>query len=128
LIGSLASVVRDNPLASAVEGAPAHLNWPLCIAVHDTKFLGFRHLGGLVDNPMCFCAADFSRQTPDSEERDLLGIETGYFLQFYGWLLREGRNAMQSHDLLWWFNRLALADGAKVWITTDGVIHRGPVG
>jgi hypothetical protein len=99
------------------------LNWPLMIAVHGRRYLGFRPLGG--SNPMCFCAVDFSRQGQDSEEADLIGIETGYFLQFYEWVLRQGRNAMTSSDLLLWFNRLAVVDDGKVWITLDGAIHRG---
>jgi hypothetical protein len=121
----LQSAVGNNLLG--VEDNAKQLNWPLVIAVHGRRYLGFRHLGGSSGNPMCFCAVDFSRQTEGSEEADVVGIETGYFLQLYEWVLRERLNAMKSTDLFWWFNRLAIVDDGKVWITPDGVIHRGPI-
>jgi len=110
-----------------VEDNRKHLNWPQMIAVHERRYLGFRHLGGSNKLPMCFCAIDFSRQTEQSGEADLIGIETGYFLQFYEWILREGRNAMNSPTMRMLFNRLPIVDDGKVWITPDGITHRGPI-
>lgn len=121
----LQAAVQNNRLG--IDERARHLNWPLMIAVHGRRYLGFRHLGGSTENPMCFCAIDFSRQTVGSEEADLVGIETGYFLQLYEWVLRERLNAMKSNDLFWFFNRLPVVDDGKVWITPDGVIHPGPI-
>ena len=122
----LRSVVTENPLGDLMQDAPPHLNWPVSIAVHERRYLGFRHLGGSSRIPMCFGAIDLARIT-GSPDMDLDGIETGFFLQLYEWVLRERQGAMGSGDMSGWVNRLPIPDEAKVWITTDGRIHRGQI-
>lgn len=126
-VGYVATVVTQNPLGNVIQGLPLHLNWPVCIAVQNRRYLGFRHLGGRTANPFCFCAIDLSQSTNSSLDLDIDGIETGYFLQIYDLVLHDPCNSMWSDILFTWFNQLPVADSGKVWITTDGQIHRGNI-
>lgn len=123
-LGYVSEVARQNPLE--IEEGDQFLNWPLCIAVQDRHYLGFRHLGGSPENPFCFCAIDLNQVT-DASLGEVDGMETGYFLNFLEWVLQERKNAMKSDVLFPWFNQLPISDEGKAWITMDGEIHYGSV-
>jgi hypothetical protein len=113
---------RDNALQAPDD--KKHVNWPLCVAVQERKYIGFRAKTG-VGRPFGYYALDFSKVTDQSLAIE--GIETGYFLQFYSHVLKEKILPMSQSTLDDFFHALPIADEGKAWVGTDGTVHRGRV-
>lgn len=121
----LQDALARNRFGADREGLKA-LNWPVCIAVQDRNYFGIRPLSGPTNFLDCFCAVDF-RRALDTAALPIDGIETGFFLQIYSEILREGKGSLGASDMYAWFNSLPIAPEGKVWLRLDGTATNGNI-
>jgi hypothetical protein len=122
-LGYVRGAVKTNRLK--LDSPHKHLNWPVCVAVQEKNYIGVRPLHLLIGQP-AFLLADLTKLQDENAE-PLDGIETGIFLDIYSEVLRLERDALVDTELYAWFNQLPLQPEGKVWVTEDGVAHKGNI-
>jgi hypothetical protein len=119
------SAATENLLENEISKAPSHMNCPVCVAVHNKQYIGIRPLQFVGSGTRYFIAVNFASSS-ESTDKYIQGIETGLFLQLYQLVLQNYNDvAMADLNLNEWTASLKIPDRHKVWITSDGTIHRG---
>ncbi len=121
----LSDAIRQNAICGET-AASKLMNAPVCIAVENQHYVSIRPLHFVVDPPPYLFAVDLTKMRTECAN-DLVGIETGLFLQFYCEILQNRWNSLPDCAIYEWFNKIPVDNSGKVFIDPDGNVHRGKI-
>lgn len=124
----MAAPAADRVAREGLGVLPAHLNWPVCIAVQNRNIIGIRPRGNITgDNmPVYFCLADLAKPVP-GQTAAVNGFETGLFISWYGAWLNKRDDVLCTRSVYQWFDQLPLLPDGKIYVSSEGTVSHGNI-